>query len=247
MSVADATALYDARPLTPGCAEALATRRHGLLGVSPFNSWFSVSRLTSLVRWVDATFESWHVFVPDEPARYTLEALGYAPERAAHKARRQANWLHNKVRRAIEQAFPERDPTGQSEARVLGAARFAPDPRYREAAERVRKAYDTDPTFRAACLDASAWALESHTCDTPRTSRALETAAHYFLAEIPFFAETVHIVGVEASVFCYHQTIPFLEHFYSGELSLGPAPGQGFVRLEAAGDVEAATAAAARP
>jgi cyclo(L-tyrosyl-L-tyrosyl) synthase len=59
-----------------------------------------------------------HFFVPDAPAAYTLEALGYPPERAAHKAHRQGRYVRNKVLRALADAgvrTPERLVLGWSE------------------------------------------------------------------------------------------------------------------------------------
>ncbi len=60
------------------------------------------------------------------------------------------------------------------------------------------------------------------------TDDQLRCAVRYLLAELPLFTDTGGIVGVESSVFCYHQGIGFLQRFYRGELAWKPAEGQGF-------------------
>lgn len=83
------------------CKQILTRRAHACFGVSPFNSYFTTERVTELAKWGLSEFDAVHFFVPDAPAAYTLEALGYPPERAAHKARRQGQYVRNKIRRAL--------------------------------------------------------------------------------------------------------------------------------------------------
>lgn len=90
-----------ATPVTPICETALNGRGHICFGISPFNSYFSESRIESLARWGSQHFRSMHFFVPDGPTVYTLEALGYDSEKAAWKARRQCQYLHNKITKAL--------------------------------------------------------------------------------------------------------------------------------------------------
>ncbi len=62
-------------PITENCSRALRLGKHAVIGISPFNSYFSELRLQKLIRWGLSSFERFHMFVPDTPARYTLEAL----------------------------------------------------------------------------------------------------------------------------------------------------------------------------
>ncbi|MGH4016117.1 MAG: tRNA-dependent cyclodipeptide synthase [Pseudonocardiaceae bacterium] len=80
---------FHVRPLCGRCRPPLASRANACFGISPFNSYFTTGRLTDLARWGLREFTSVRFFVPDAPAAYTLEALGYSPDRAVHKARRQ--------------------------------------------------------------------------------------------------------------------------------------------------------------
>ncbi len=226
---------YTAEPLPTQCTFALSTAEHACLGISPFNSYFSTERITHLVGWAASTFGSFHIFVPDVPAAYTLEALGYPPGRAKHKARRQANYLHNKITRALETAR-----IAQPTTPILDWASLSGNAHYGSLLDKARGLFDSDEDFRAACLDASHWVLDKRLpADTRVTTAQLTLAARYFLSELPLFTDTAGIVGTKTSVFCYHQAIPFLRHLYKHELSWKPSPSQGFVVLSAADDIPA--------
>ncbi len=224
---------YTAEPLSTQCTLALSTAEHACFGISPFNSYFSTERITHLVRWAASTFRSFHVFVPDVPAAYTLEALGYSSARAKHKARRQANYLRNKIMRALETARLD-----QSATLILDWVSLSGNARYESLLDAAHRRFDSDEDFRAECLDASHWVLDKRLpADTQVTTEQLTLAARYFLSELPLFTDTSSIVGTESSVFCYHQAVPFLRRLYRHELPWKPSPSQGFVVLKAADDV----------
>ncbi len=218
---------FHVRPLCGQCRPPLASRANACFGISPFNSYFTTERLTDLARWGLREFASVRFFVPDAPAAYTLEALGYAPERAVHKARRQGQYLRNKIRRALSD-LGARDP----DQLVLGWSELEGNRRYRRLHAQAERLFELDPEFRAACLDASRWVLDKRLPPgSSPTPEQLHGAARYFLAELPLFADTAGIVGTASSVFCYHQCIPFLHRLYRGELAWKPAAGQGFAVL----------------
>lgn len=175
-----------------------------------FNNYFSTERISHLARWAASTFRSFHVFVPDVPAAYTLEALGYSPRRAKHKARRQATYLRNKITRALETARLD-----QSATLILDWASLSGNAHYESPLDTAHGLFDNDEDFRAECLDASHWVLDKRlSADTQVTTEQLALAARYFLSELPLFTDTGGIVGTESSVFCYHQAVPFLRRLY---------------------------------
>ncbi|WP_408646328.1 hypothetical protein [Streptomyces jeddahensis] len=74
------------------------------------------------------------VFVPDGPSAYTLEALGYSPERAAWKARPRPPAVHGRtsgVRLPVELMDRRRGPQKRACVRDLGRARMASKARSR--------------------------------------------------------------------------------------------------------------------
>jgi cyclo(L-tyrosyl-L-tyrosyl) synthase len=217
-----------ARPLSTGCRQILDQKTHVCLGISPFNSYFTTARIAGLAAWGLREFGAVHLFVPDVPAAYTLEALGYSPERAANKARRQGQYLRNKILRALVGiGVPE------PERLVLDWQRLADIPRYHELLAAAHRLFDADKVFRAACLEASAWVLDNRLPDGATATEAQRiSAVRYLLAELPLFADAAGITGQESSVFCYHRSIPFLHDLYHRRLPWTPAAGQGFAVVE---------------
>jgi cyclo(L-tyrosyl-L-tyrosyl) synthase len=221
-------------PLTEHCADPLRSGRHVCIGVSPFNSYFTVERIAALARWASREFERFHFFVPDRAAAHTLEALGYDPARARRKAGRQGQYVLNKIYRAL-------DEVGVVDLRehVFDDATLAHNARYQDLLRDAHDRFATDEKFAAHCLDATRWVLDRRLPgDQAPTGEQLRCAVRYFLAELPMFIDTPAIAEVDSSVFAYHQRVTFLERLYARELTWQPHPGQGFVVLDA--DDEAA-------
>ncbi|MVO84031.1 tRNA-dependent cyclodipeptide synthase [Streptomyces sp. p1417] len=232
--------MFNEEPLTEGCGRVLPTAGHACIGVSPFNSYFSTTRLTELARWALRRFGSCHFFIPDTVSAYTMEACGYSPERARHKARRQGQYTHNKVLTALRTlGVPEPQQC------ILGMEQLRGNRRYCELLAAATALFERDAAFRVACLEATHWVLDRK---LPRgakpTREQLRLAVRYFLAELPLFTDSGGIVAVGSggtsggasgagggggSMFVYHQRVVFLERFYAGLLSWKPAPGQGFL------------------
>ncbi|MFI7676323.1 tRNA-dependent cyclodipeptide synthase [Actinophytocola sp. NPDC049390] len=227
---------FHARPLSIHCRQPLTHRTHACFGISPFNGYFTTERITELARWGLGEFGTVHFFVPDAPAAYTLEALGYPRERATHKARCQGQYLRNKIVRALTELG-----VSKPDRLILGWSELDANRRYRRLLGEAQRLFDRDPGFRTACLEASRWVLDKRLPPgaEPSTDQ-LRTAAHYLLTELPLFADTGGIVGATSSVFCYHQCIPFLHQFYGGKLAWQPATGQGFAVLTQALSEQAA-------
>ncbi|WP_428986079.1 tRNA-dependent cyclodipeptide synthase [Streptomyces pyxinae] len=198
------------------------------IGISPFNSYFSTRRIAALAAWAMSRFGSCHFFVPDGPAAFTLEALGYPAGRARHKAARQGAYVHNKLATALGSLGISRP-----ESLVWGARRLAASPRYQELREAAQRLFDSDDAFRAACLDASRWVLDRRLPDGREpTEEQLALAVRYFLAELPLFTDSATICldsPGRPSLFVYHQRVRFLERLYRGELAWRPAERQGFL------------------
>ncbi|WP_409465465.1 tRNA-dependent cyclodipeptide synthase [Amycolatopsis sp. GA6-003] len=215
--------MFDATPLSSGCARLYPDVRHACVGVSPFNGYFTAERLIRLAAWTAGHFAEFCFFVPDEVTAYTLEALGYPPARAKQKAHRQSCHVHNKIAAALR-ALDVPDP----ESRILGMARLRELPAYRRLLAAAENCFETDRAFRSACYGASTWVLQGRTGNAP-DEEALRLAVRYFLAELPLFAGSGLITGNPRSMFVYHQRVPFLEKFFAREFSFRPEPGQGFL------------------
>jgi cyclo(L-tyrosyl-L-tyrosyl) synthase len=204
---------------------------HACFGISPFNSYFSTERIRDLAAWGLARFERVDFFVPDAPSAFTFEALGYAPEKAAWKARRQGQYTRNKISTALASLG-----VAEPGARVLGWAELESNAAFGRLHEDGLRRYAEDAGFRAACREASGWVLAGKLPAGQRPdAEQVERAVRYFLAELPLFLDTPSIVGAGISVFCYHQPPDVLRRLYAGELGRRPAAGQGFAVVTSAG------------
>jgi len=218
------------RSITENCWRNFNQRNHVCFGMSPFNSYFSEAKILQLAEWGKKGFKSMHFFIPDVPSAYTLEALGYDPEKASWKARRQSQYLFNKTQKALISlgySLP------QAQDMILNWEKLSQNPRYLGALEKVKQLYEEDMIFRKACLEASKWVLEKRVLDASNiTEKMLQSAVRYLLAEIPLFADAGGIVGEAASVFCYHQCIEFIEELMKGDFRFSASESQGFVVIE---------------
>lgn len=217
----------ESHALTGNCAKNFDRREHCCFGISPFNSYFSEDRIRELARWGMQEFRTLHFFVPDVPSVYTLEAQGYPREKAEWKARRQSQYLKNKIHRALISLSISNEAAKEM---VLDWERLAANSRYRSLHDEVSQLFELDADFRAHCLEASRWVMTQKVdSEENLTEEALLLAVRYFLSEIPLFADTAGIVNQNSSVFCYHQRVGFLERFYEKKLSYSPQANQGFL------------------
>ncbi|MFI6359590.1 tRNA-dependent cyclodipeptide synthase [Streptomyces sp. NPDC050743] len=111
-----------ASPLSTTCAEILSQADHACIGVSPFNSYFSVGRIRQLAEWAYERLARVDFFIPDGPSAYTLQALGYPPQRAEWKARRQGQYTRNRISNALRDLA-----AGTDDSRILGWAELQVD------------------------------------------------------------------------------------------------------------------------
>jgi len=218
-------------PLSDGCAAVVERGEHACFGISPFNSYFSTERIRDLAAWGLARFERVDFFVPDAPSAFTFEALGYEPEKAAWKARRQGQYTRNRISTALGSLGVAEDG-----ARVLGWAELVGNAAFGRLHEDGLRRYAEDAQFRDACREASGWVLAGKLPAGQRPdAEQVEQAVRYFLAELPLFLDTPSIVDAGISVFCYHQPPDVLRRLYAGELGRRPAAGQGFAVVTPAG------------
>jgi len=218
-------------PVTRTCAEVLRAREHAVIGVSPFNSYFSEEKIASLIVWAKANFRAFHIYVPDGPSQFTLEALGCPENKARKKANRQSRWLLNKIRRALCAAGVDESEADQS---ILCSKTLDHQDAYCRLVNQVDAICAYDLSFHEGCVETSRWVLNGQAGDPLDVTREmLESAVRYLKAELPLFINSPAIVGATSSVFVYHQCPPFLEDLFQtrrGDIVSGR---QGFVKVTA--------------
>lgn len=205
------------RGVTGRCSRLWREGATALIGISPFNSYFSEKRIVELVRHCGKAGRPVVIFVPDDVTRYTLQARGYSKSQAARKTRRQVNYLRNKIRRA----------TAGTDVTVYGCAELDELPAYRRIHDEFCELFGVNSTFRRGCLQTTRWVLQA-AADDPVSDIAALLGARYFLAELPLFVRATDILGIDKVVFIYHQCPDFVASLYQDPERRGLSAGQGF-------------------
>ena len=76
-------------------------RPFALIGISPFNSYFSTEKILEIFEWINTQYTDFAVFIPDQISKYTYEALGYKESRVHQKIRKQDNYTINKINNTL--------------------------------------------------------------------------------------------------------------------------------------------------
>lgn len=214
------------------CKSIYQERNHAVLGISPFNSYFSEEQIACIFHWASKYFKTVQLYVPDEPTVYTLLALGYEEKKAAKKARRQCDYLKNKIYRALSQFDIRKSEIASS---LIFHSDLIQNEIFQEKYKWCCERFEVDPVFREGCLSSSRWVLSNQLQNGQEpTADMLEVAAQYFLSELPLFLWSPEILGKPSVVFCYHQCPSFLTELFNGVCGNDLVHrNQGFVIIEA--------------
>jgi len=198
--------------VTPRCGRLHGDAAPVVLGISPFNSYFSEQAIMEIAEWASAVGSDYYLYIPDGPTKFTLRAMGYEEHKASRKARRQNNYLKNKIYRALGKL-------GQTDKnitrRILNSSRLDSDSTYQDILAQVHDLWRRDESFKQGCVDTARWVLQSQRRQQKAWSNAsLELAARYFLAELPLLLRSPEIISSPSAIFCYHQCPVFVRTLY---------------------------------
>ena len=209
---------------------------HVLIGISPFNSYFSDKRMTLIFSWAFKHFNNVNLFIPDKISAYTLQAVGYDEKKAQQKTKRQDRYLrHKAVRALMSLGFSEKE----SDAKIIYLSDVLNNQNYIEAYKLCVERYENDNEFYENCLSTSKWVLDGKVKnDNPITEESLRIASKYFLAELPLYINTPGILGVKESLFVYKDTPKFLHRIYADKSLMNPGQGYASVYFEGETDEE---------
>lgn len=190
------------------CYLPLITRpllgEHALVGVSPFNSYYSEERLEKIFHWALCNFKTVHAFLPDEVSVYNLQAVGYPYETARRKARKQDCAMRNKIMKAFQRlGF---SPSA-AHHKILPLSLLRTRSQYQTVYQQCIELFERDPAFRADCFEAAHEVLVKKT-KGPLAIAPLRLAVDYILAELPVWFNTPSLTGVSASAMIYHNLSP---------------------------------------
>lgn len=207
-----------------------------VLGISPFNRYFSLENITILSNWAAGYFKNFALFIPDEPTIYTLMALGYEEEKARKKAKAQCRYLKNKCLKAL---LSLNIPKSEAQEKIVDFQYLNKNPRYLQTLQFYEEKFTNDADFHQGCMETSKQVIQSHTQRIDHDM--LEIAAKYLLAELPLYLNSPEILNEKESVFCYRDCTPFIQRIFEGKSTVGVLKNQGHIVV----DVESNAAAGA--
>jgi cyclo(L-tyrosyl-L-tyrosyl) synthase len=183
---------------------------HALIGVSPFNGYFTTSNIETLLRWAHFNFKDFSIFTMDKASKYNLMAVGYEELEAVKKTRKQDQHLKNKIIRGLEKIgfSPE-----EAEKKILLISNLYENDKYNEIYKYCLHLFKTNPSFKSDCLSASKYTL------VDKAEKVTEEAAHlavnYLLEELPVWINTPYILDIPFSVFVYKDlSLPWYNIFH---------------------------------
>lgn len=203
-------------------------KNHVLLGISPFNSYFSEENISDWIQWAQKTFNSFHIFVPDTLPIYTFLALGYSETKAIQKAKRQTAYLKNKIYRALEKNTISEDIIKKI---IIDMDFLENNKSYQEIKEKYHHIYHNNIEFKKECDLSTGWVINGQPIKNEELFNE-NIAVEYILAEIPLFVDTSSILNVSSSLFVYHQTPQIIKYLYNNHMGNEfVKSNQGFIEL----------------
>jgi cyclo(L-tyrosyl-L-tyrosyl) synthase len=203
-------------PINHNSEEILKKNEFALIGVSPFNSYFSTEKIARIIKTAINEFEDFAIFIPDQISGFTLKALGYEQNRIHHKVRKQDNYLNNKVTKALSDLADSHSHELNPLNKIVKLSSITNNTKYIQSYNLVLEMFNTNKLFARGCTETSSWILLNHRKDNALISKdSLSIAVQYFLKELPIFLSAPEILNVKSCCFIYTSIPQFLEEIYN--------------------------------
>ena len=197
-------------------------RPFALIGISPFNSYFSTEKILEIFEWINTQYTDFAVFIPDQISKYTYEALGYKESRVHQKIRKQDNYTINKINNTLLY-FYQKNPD-KSIINVHSISQLREKQSYKDLYEIYSNLFANNKEFRQNCLDMTEWVLlnNSKAKGVKIEEAQKNIAVQYFLLELPIMTHSTNILELESCDFVYHTIPKFLKRLYSTKEFISP-------------------------
>ncbi|WP_079198914.1 tRNA-dependent cyclodipeptide synthase [Streptomyces sp. CB02115] len=184
-----------------------------VLGLSPFNSFYSTQTVTALCQSAATSFSDVHVVLPGAPEsalRYIT--AGKEPRHAVQRSKRVIHNMRNVARRTLADCG-----VSDTDARVHVMTRFASHPRYQKSRARIESAYRTQAPMREAVHAMTRTALATSS-DSDPTPAQIELNTRYIFAEAPLLLDAAGMLARPSTLFVYHRRVPLYDVVAAGQV-----------------------------
>lgn len=197
--------------LSPRSKEIFEQANTCIIGVSPFNGYYTRETITQLLTWSKGQFKRTLIFYPKALSHFTLQAAGYTQKDAIKKESAQDKYLYNKITDAVMSA-------GLSERKIIITPNdFINNDTYLKKLAVLYKLYYSDAAFMEICNKASTEAISTvfNRRNHTSTKGSVALAAKYILAELPFLLNGNELLSTNTSLFIYHRIPDFMTRLLS--------------------------------
>ncbi len=203
-------------PVNSRSAEILQKKEFALIGISPFNSYFSAEKIFEILQVIDKYFNDYAIFIPDKISYFTLKALGYDESRIAHKIRKQDNYLRNRAKKALNQMNEFAIDKRHDYRKIVTLSDIENKQEYIDSYNICKNMMQNNKAFKDGCISASSWVLSSsEKNNSPIISDySKEIAVEYFIKELPLFLAAPSIFDTNSCLFIYNTIPSFLQEIY---------------------------------
>lgn len=209
------------------CKQIFALHDHALLGISPFNSYYSEENIKGLLGWARSNFSSFHIFIPDTLPIHTFVALGYDESKAEKKTKKQVSYLMNKTHRALSHIGFSGE---ESQRKIITVSSMELNAQYIKLKQFCYDLYNSNIAFQNECIKCIHFILNSQNMASCKPEQ-YKIAIRYLLDEMPFFIDTPSILGVSISMFIYHQIPGFIDYLHNHMSKKITSISQGFMKV----------------
>lgn len=171
---------------------------HALIGVSTFNSYFSVENMEKLFLWAHKNFTHFNVFFMDGASIFNLMAVGYHEQEALRKTKKHDRNIENKIIKSLVNIGFDMET---SKEKIVLLSTLSKNKKYSDLHEKYVNLFEENILFRNDCLNATNEMLSSKVQEISNDS--LYLAVKYLLAELPLWFEAPFILNLNSSTFIY--------------------------------------------
>jgi cyclo(L-tyrosyl-L-tyrosyl) synthase len=187
----------------------LLEKSHCILGISPFNSFFSEENITTLINWANTQFRSFQIFIPDKISYYNFVQLGYSEGKAKQKVRKQDNYLYNKIIKSLEM-LGIKDEEKQRNA-IIKLSDIKSNTIYKNVLSHYKNLLQENEEFRRLYQATTKAIIESYATDFDGLN-IMDN--NYLIEELPILTHIGKILNIENTVFVYKSIIEILISLY---------------------------------
>lgn len=192
---------FNAVPIGSSSAKLFKEGEHALIGISPFNGYFSAEKIKLIIKWTKEHFKSFTVFYPDTLSAHTLAPMGYTKEKIAEKVKRADINITNKIKNALT----ELEYSDSEIQRILVKfTQIQEHPRYLELLKTFKYKFEHDKEVRDLCINLAEAVVKNNGKDVVADQEKIDEAAMYIIKECSFLLDIPTIFNVNSAVFIYH-------------------------------------------